>query len=101
MECDNNVQAFSRPTMLYRSTPALFLIASLSLRAAMISAPPQTASPGQAVIASLGFSSEGQAIAGIQFDLDWDQALDVKLVVGDQLRQSPKLLYTSVQGPRT
>jgi uncharacterized protein (TIGR03437 family) len=50
---------------------------------------------------SSSFSSQGQAISGLQFDLEWDQALDLKLVAGDQLRQSTKLLYTALVGPRT
>ena len=52
-------------------------------------------------MASSSFSSEGQPISGLQFDLQWDQSLDLKLVAGDQLGQPTKLLYTAPVGPRT
>jgi uncharacterized protein (TIGR03437 family) len=51
-------------------------------------------------VASATFSGQGQRVSGLQFDLQWDQGLDVKLLAGDQLRQSTKLLYTAVIGPR-
>ena len=50
---------------------------------------------------SSAFLSGGQPISGLQFDLQWDQALDLKLVAGDPLRQSTKLLFTASIGPRT
>jgi uncharacterized protein (TIGR03437 family) len=50
---------------------------------------------------SSAFLSGGQPISGLQFDLQWDQALDLKLLAGDQLRQSTKLLLTASTGPRT
>jgi uncharacterized protein (TIGR03437 family) len=79
----------------------VLLIGSLPARSATLSAPDQKAVRGQSVIASLAFSGEGQAVSGIQFDLTWDQPLDLKLVIGDGLRGSSKLLYTAAQGPRT
>jgi uncharacterized protein (TIGR03437 family) len=66
-----------------------------------LSLPDQVASPGQVVAISSAFLSGGQPISGLQFDLQWDQALDLKLVAGDQLRQSTKLLFTASIGPRT
>jgi uncharacterized protein (TIGR03437 family) len=68
---------------------------------AVLSLPDQVASPGQVVAISSAFLSGGQPISGLQFDLQWDQALDLKLVAGDQLRQSTKLLFTASIGPRT
>ena len=68
---------------------------------ANISASKQTAGPGQVITPAFRFSAEGQSISGLQFDLEWDTALDVKLVIGDQLRESNKVLYTSSPGPRT
>jgi uncharacterized protein (TIGR03437 family) len=53
------------------------------------------------VTAAFRFSAEGQSISGLQFDLEWDSAVDVKLVLGDQLRESNKILYTSSPGLRT
>lgn len=73
----------------------------LSGNCASISAPNQMAGPGQVVTAAFRFSAEGQSIGGLQFDLEWDSALDVKLVLGDQLRESNKILYTSSPSPRT
>jgi uncharacterized protein (TIGR03437 family) len=77
---------------------ALMLLPAYS---AVLSVPNQVASPGQVVIASSAFSSEGQPISGLQFDLQWDQAFDLKLVIGDQLIQSSKVLFTASIGPRT
>ena len=68
---------------------------------AVLSLADQVGSPGQVVTTSLAFSSEGQTISGLQFDLEWDQALDLKLVAGDPLRQSTKLLFTASIAPRT
>lgn len=79
----------------------LLALTLLPAYSAVLSVPNQAANPGQVVIASAAFSSEGQPISGLQFDLQWDQALDLKLVIGDQLRQSTKLLYTASIGPRT
>ena len=74
--------------------PLSFLLATIPLNSAVLSAPAQIAVAGQPVIASMAFSSEGQSISGLQFDLEWDQALDLKLVIGDQLRGSTKSLFT-------
>jgi uncharacterized protein (TIGR03437 family) len=81
--------------------PLGFLLSAIPLSSAVLSAPAQTAVAGQAVIASLSFSSEGESISGVQFDLEWDQDLDLKLVIGDQLRGSTKSLFTYPQGPRS
>ena len=80
--------------------PVAFLLA-LPLRPATLTATGQTALPGQTLIVSLGFSSDAQTVAGLQFDLDWDQPFDLKLVVGDQLRGSTKFLFTNSLGPHT
>ena len=80
--------------------PAVLLIASVPACSASLSAPDRMAVRGQAAVVSLTFSSEGQSISGIQFDFEWDDTLDLKLVVGDSLRGSSKLLYTAPQGQR-
>lgn len=69
--------------------------------AAVLSAPGQTGSPGQPVTTSFSFTSEGMTISALQFDLEWDPALDVKVVLGKQLRQSAKFLYTAQVGTRS
>jgi len=48
----------------------------------------------------LSFSPEGQPISALQFDIEWDQAVSLKLIPGDGLRQSGKLLYTAQLSPR-
>jgi uncharacterized protein (TIGR03437 family) len=80
---------------------AALLIASLPAFSASLSAPDQVAARGEAVVASLAFSGDGQAVSAIQFDLLWDATIDVKIVIGDGLRTSSKILYTAPQGPRT
>jgi uncharacterized protein (TIGR03437 family) len=77
------------------------LAAWLPARAATLSSPSLAAAPGDLAIAGFAFSDEGQPISGIQFDVEWDNALDVKLVIGDQLRASSKLLYTVAPDERT
>jgi uncharacterized protein (TIGR03437 family) len=64
-----------------------------------LSIPSQVATPGQVVTTSIAFASEGQPVSGLQFDLAWDQSLDLKLEIADQLRQSTKLLYTASLAP--
>ena len=60
---------------------------------ASLSAPPQVATPGQTLIAALSFASEAQAVSGLQFDLDWDPALALRLFPGAQIGSSTKVLY--------
>jgi uncharacterized protein (TIGR03437 family) len=87
--------------MTSRGTVLIALMAAcLPGRSATLSAPNQAAGPGQVVTAAFRFSAEGQTISGVQFDLEWDRALDIKLVMGEQLRQSSKVLYTSSPGQR-
>jgi uncharacterized protein (TIGR03437 family) len=81
--------------------PVVFVLASIPGRSAVVSIASQKLSPGQVAIAPLVFSSEGGYVSGVQFDLDWDPALDVKLVIGDQLRASTKLLFVAPKGPRS
>ena len=80
----------------------LFLIVSARPgRSAVLSSSDRTAVSGQVLISPLVFSAENQQVSGLQFDLEWDQALDVKLVIGAQLRPSSKLLMTAApQNPR-
>jgi len=76
----------------------LFCLAGAWGRAATLSAPAQTASPGQSLVVPLTFSASGDAISGIQFDISWSLPLHVSVSVGDQLRASTKLLYTNQPG---
>src|SRR5262249_12006430 len=60
---------------------------------ASLTLPDQVARPGQMVIAGISFASEGQAVSGIQFDIEWDQGVDVQATVGPLVGQSAKALY--------
>src|SRR5271165_4294777 len=68
---------------------------------AVLSGADVAAVAGQAVVSPLVFSAQNQAISALQFDLDWDASLDLKVVIGTALRPSTKLLYTAPRGPRT
>ena len=75
---------------------ALFLTRADS---AVLSTSNQTALAGQTIVASLAFSAESRTLSGIQFDIEWDQNLEVKLIVGDRLRQARKLLNAGSTAP--
>jgi uncharacterized protein (TIGR03437 family) len=79
----------------------IILLSSRQSSSAVLSGADVTAAAGQAVVSPLVFSAQNQAISALQFDLDWDASLDVKLVIGTALRQSTKLLYTAPRGPQT
>jgi uncharacterized protein (TIGR03437 family) len=78
----------------------LSLLCSLLLcpgvRAAVLSLESPPVAPGQIAIAALSFSSGGQSISGIQFDMEWDPSLDIKAAAGSQIGTSSKVLYTAV-----
>ena len=86
--------------MRLSATLVLYALTCASAYSAMLVAPSQSGNPGQTATAPFSFSSEGAAISGVQFDLEWDQALDVKVVLGGQARQSSKILYTAAFAPR-
>src|SRR6478672_7698555 len=92
--CAKRIQLYCLAPLFLTSLPVYVYAATLSV-------PSQVAGPGQVVVTSADFSSAGQPVSGLQFDLQWDQALDLKLVVGDALRQSTKLLFTAPRGTRT
>src|ERR1035437_1699358 len=83
-----------------RAAPACFLLLCTSASAAVLSLQDQAGGAGQTVVAAVSFSSEGQAIGGLQFDLEWDAALDVRITAGTRTRASSKLLYTGSRGTR-
>jgi uncharacterized protein (TIGR03437 family) len=71
----------------------LMIAAAAHGQNARLSAPDQTLSPGQTVIASLGFASAGQSIAAIQFDLEWEPPLRLRVTTGEQIRAASKIPY--------
>ena len=87
---------------LYRLlTPlAMLLLNASSGMAVVISASDHTAVPGQSVVIPLSFSAEGQKVSALQFDLEWDSVLDVKMAIGDQLRTSTDAIYAAPRGTR-
>lgn len=73
----------------------IFALASTSGWCAALSLPAQTAVPGQIFVASLAFSSQGQTVSGIQFDMDSDPAVSFGILPGAQIGVSAKVLYTA------
>ncbi|HUB82479.1 MAG TPA: cohesin domain-containing protein [Bryobacteraceae bacterium] len=59
-----------------------------------------TANPGQTVTAPVVLGSGGAAIAGIQFDLQWDPGISIDVAPGGTLGESDKALYIAVRGAR-
>jgi uncharacterized protein (TIGR03437 family) len=80
---------------------AILIFAVSPGRAALVAGSVQSVAPGQTVISSFGYFSQGQQVAAMQFDVDWDPVLDVKPVLGDRVRQAAKIAYAVPQGPRT
>ena len=78
----------------------LGVAATYSLQAATLSAPNQNANPGDTVALSLVFSSAGQAVSGVQFDLTWDPTLDIHVAPGAQVGIAGKVLYAALLQPR-
>lgn len=62
---------------------------------AQLSAPSQTLNPGQTVITSLSLASAGHSIAAIQFDLQWDSPLGVRITAGAGVRAASKIPYVA------
>ena len=67
---------------------------------ATLSIPNLVAGAGASVIASVAFSSQGQAISAVQFDLEWDQAIDIQAATSAQIGASSKVLYASSPATR-
>jgi uncharacterized protein (TIGR03437 family) len=51
---------------------------------------------GQVTIAALSFASEGQAVSGVQFEIEWAAPLVIAVAAGGQIRASAKTLYTAM-----
>lgn len=88
-------------TLAHVIVGALILIAAPCGHAAVLSVPDQVANAGDTLVTSITLSSEGQALSGVQFDIQWDAALDVQATVGTKVGTSAKLLYTASPAPRT
>ena len=73
----------------------VFLLPFSYGQGASLSLSSQSAVPGQILSASLSFSSQAQAVGGIQFDMTSDAALSFGVLPGMQIGASAKVLYTS------
>jgi uncharacterized protein (TIGR03437 family) len=81
---------------------AVFVLATpLFGQLAQLSAPAQALAPGQVAVASLSLATSGQAIAAIQFDLQWDLPLGLQITAGDQVRAVSKIPSAASPGSRT
>ena len=78
----------------------LGVAAAYSLQAATLSAPSQNANPGDTVSLSIMYSSAGQVVGGVQFDLTWDPTLDIHVAPGAQVGLAGKVLYAGILQPR-
>ena len=84
---------------LYREIAFLLLVYTCGFPATL-SIPNQTADPGQTMVMPVLLAAEGQSIAGIQFDLQWDQSLTIQIASGSTLGPAYKELYSASPSPR-
>jgi len=68
--------------------------------AAVLSIPGRSANAGQLVASSVTFSAEGSQVSSVQFDLEWDEGLEVQFATGAELLRSGKLIYSAPLAPR-
>ncbi len=73
----------------------MFLYAPAAV-SSQISLSNQSAAPGSSILFPVTFASEGAAISGIQFDLEYDgSTMSFATTLGDSLRQSGKNMYSA------
>jgi uncharacterized protein (TIGR03437 family) len=70
-------------------------------RAALLSLPSQFANTGQLLASAVTLSTDGSQISGVQFDLAWDQGLDVQIATGSEMRNAVKLIYSAPLATRS
>jgi uncharacterized protein (TIGR03437 family) len=77
-------------------------VISAVLFGAEISMPEQTAAVSAAAIAPVLLDAQGSQIAGVQFDITWDDtALDAGVVTGDRPRIAGKNIYSTMLHPNS
>ena len=69
--------------------------------AALLSIPSQSANTGQLLASAVTLSTDGAQISGVQFDLAWDQGLDVQIATGSEMRNAVKLIYSAPLATRS
>jgi uncharacterized protein (TIGR03437 family) len=70
-------------------------VACCSGRCASLALTGQAAAPGQVLVTTVSFTSQGQAVSGIQFDLTADAGISFGILPGTQIGTSAKILYTA------
>jgi len=63
--------------------------------AALPSISDHPASPGQLLASSVTLSSEGTHLSALQFDLQWEEGLDLQVATGSAGRDAGKLVYST------
>jgi uncharacterized protein (TIGR03437 family) len=74
---------------------ALCAFAPVPAWSARVTLPDQTAGLGQSVIAAVSFSSEGHPVTGLQFDLECDPGLSLRLFPGTRIGSSVKTIHST------
>ncbi len=72
---------------------AMFLALAPCAYSASLSIANQTLNPGDFTSTPVSFFSSGQTLAGVQFDVQWDPTLTVRIEAGVSVGQSFKILY--------
>jgi uncharacterized protein (TIGR03437 family) len=81
-------------------TSSLVLVAFSAISAGMgicatLSMPSRVAGAGDSLVAPITFSSQGQPVSSVQFDLEWGTAIDIQTTTSAQIGSSSKVLYAS------
>ncbi|MFN0165520.1 MAG: hypothetical protein ACKV22_03735 [Bryobacteraceae bacterium] len=78
---------------------ALLLTLTSAAAAGTLYAPDVMVFPGQSAASSVWLSSGHQPVAAVQFDLEWDMALQgIQVAAGTQVEAAAKVLYTAARG---
>src|SRR5262245_24550532 len=80
-----------------RLLPLLWLFSILAsaspANGAVLSIANQSAAAGQSIPVPVIFSSAGDRLSGVQFDLTWDSGIDIQVAFGQDLPATGKLIY--------
>jgi uncharacterized protein (TIGR03437 family) len=63
--------------------------------AALLSIPSQSANTGQALLSSVTLATEGAQLSAAQFDLEWDDGLDLQIASGSEVQNAGKQIYAA------
>src|SRR5829696_6119267 len=78
----------------------LAVLASGSVCAATLLTADSIARPGETIAASIIFSSDGEVVSGLQFDIESDPTLSIHVAPGVQIANSSKLLLQGRPSPQ-